>query len=139
MKIFRQLTRVRNDLSSVPEMSLVELQHFPKVVYNRRNKHYENAHAVARVIIEKCTVSHSGKINGFSLLWNMNDAFEDFVRDEMRRCLYRRQALSGAVFGKGEKGCKGKMPQNLKVGDEAYKVCSLPSEAAVAEVIRLLR
>jgi hypothetical protein len=56
--------------------------------------HYKQAILVAKDIIQQLHIHPGGAIHGFWMLWNMDAAFEEFVRDELRR----RLDPSGADF-----------------------------------------
>jgi 5-methylcytosine-specific restriction enzyme subunit McrC len=85
-------------------LELVSLQAFdpqnvPHVAYTRLNEHYRGAIEWARLVLRfAATETRHGKVLGTTVLFDMNDVFEEFVRVALREEL----GLSAGEFPSGD-------------------------------------
>ena len=67
-----------------------------RVHYTRLNEHYRPALGLARLLLDNLTlVDRRGATTAASFMVNMNDLFERFVTERLRRCLQGRLLVEG--------------------------------------------
>lgn len=81
----RQSLRRFSHVLDLVSLQTYDPQNVPRVVYTRLNDHYRGAIEWARLILRfaAAEVRH-GKARGTTVLFDMNDVFEDFVRVALR-------------------------------------------------------
>lgn len=80
-------------------LSPVRLSDFEKVRFNRLNEDYEPFISLARLFLENMSLElQSSQFRTFSLLFDMNVLFEEFIGEFLRR--YRNEILKDTDFSK---------------------------------------
>lgn len=90
--------RLIQQLVALEEVAEVELpaEALDRVVFTRLNAHYEPALRLARLLLSNLTlVDQRGRTTASSFLVDMNDLFERFVRERLRRALQGRLEVRG--------------------------------------------
>lgn len=81
----RQSLRRFNHVLELVSPQAFEPGHVPQVAYTRLNEHYRGAVEWARLVLRfAATEARHGKVLGTTVLFDMNDVFEDFVRVALR-------------------------------------------------------
>jgi 5-methylcytosine-specific restriction enzyme subunit McrC len=81
----RQSLRRFNHVLDLVSLQTYDARHVPPVNYTRLNEHYRNAVEWARLILRYAAAEvRHGKAVGTTVLFDMNDVFEDFVRVALR-------------------------------------------------------
>ncbi len=104
----RRLARLRAILDPICDLTQLDLQTVrTELAYNRLNTHYEQAHALAWLLLDGLGVEDllvPGETRGFAFLLDMNLLFERFVERIVRRVLpaeefrVRYQASHGSIL-----------------------------------------
>ena len=88
--------RLMRHLVTLEDVSDVRHHHsdFDDVVFTRLNEHYRPALRLARLVLENLTLQHAvGEVSASSFMLDMNELFERFVTERLRRALRGRLAI----------------------------------------------
>ena len=91
----RRLLGLVADLEEVTD-ARVEPGDLDRIEFNRLNEHYRPALHLARLVLENLTlIDRSGRWTTVSFMVDMNDLFERFVTERLRRALRGRLTVRG--------------------------------------------
>ena len=121
---------------------------FDDVVFTRLNEHYRPALRLARLVLENLTLQDAfGEVSASSFMLDMNELFERFVTERLRRALRGRLAVKDQHRGHLDEARRVKIQPDLLFGPERsprfvadikYKLTDNSADGRNADLYQLL-